>query len=172
MMRNIFKGESTGQGASQAIRAKVNKQICHKWLLFVEDQGGCRGSLLYLDLSSKCHAGEASRSTEPHSKINTSSYWNDPNRNTHPSKPAFIKVVHPTSNYRITGQPEGQTQQGPLVGCSCPKTHWSLYLVTQVSTHRHTHTLLHQPQTLIYTVPVFLSLSTGRCAHSEFELTH
>lgn len=72
--------------------------------------------------------------------------------NTHLSKPAFIKVVCPTSNYRIAGQPAGQTQQGPLGGCSCPETHWSLYLVTQVSTHRNTHTLLHKPQTLICTV--------------------
>lgn len=102
-----------------------------------------------------------------YSKINTRSYRNDPNRNTHPSKPAFIKVVRPTSNYRITGQPAGQTQQGLLVGCSFPKTYWSLYLVTQVSTHRHTHTLLRKPQTLICTELVFLSLSTGRCTHTH-----
>lgn len=151
MIQHHFKGESTGQGASQAIRVKVDKLIDHRWLLFVVDWEGCWGSLLYVDLSSERHAGEACWwSTEPHSKINTC--CNDPNRNTHPSKPAFIKVVCPTSNYRIIGQPAGQTQQRPLVGCSCPKTHWSLYLVTQVSTHRHTHTLLFKPQTLIYPV--------------------
>lgn len=66
----------------------------------------------YIWSRCECRAGEAP------SKINTRLYPNDPNRNTHLSKPAFIKVVCPTSNYRIVGQPGGQTQQGPLGGCS------------------------------------------------------
>lgn len=124
---------------------------------------GCWGSLLYLNLSSECHAGEAWWSTEPHSKINIHFYWNDPNRNTHPSKPGFIKVVHPSSNYRITGQPAGQTQQGPLVGCSCPKTHWSLYLVTQVSTHKHTHSCTNPKHS--FTQYPYFSLSLQDAIH-------
>lgn len=118
---------------NQSESLKKKEGIYYRWLFFRESvEGWC-----YI-WSSECRAGEA------HSKVNTHLYLNDPNRNTHLSTPAFIKVLRPTSNYRTAGRPAGQTQQRPLGGCSFPRN--TLISVTSdpgTSPQAHTHSCLN-----------------------------
>lgn len=157
----FFKARPPGQGASQAIKSEKLTNLSHMICYLRRIREGAEGRCYIWTWALSPMLGRPG-GPRSHTLQNKHTLRNDPNRNTHPSKPAFIKVVRPTSNYRITEQPAGQTQRGPLVRCSCPEN--TLITVPSdpgVRPQALTHTPAQTPNTHLHRARLSLRSSAG-----------